>query len=156
MRPTADRVREAVFSILGEVDGARALDLCCGTGALAIEAISRGAVSAVLVDTKPSAARRNVEALHIEDRCTLVRADVIRYLRRESGEFDLVFCDPPYRLADRLGPELTSLIPGRLADRGRVIVESDIRQPLHLELPLQVERRYGNILIRVHGGSTDG
>ena len=150
VRPTADRVREAVFSILGAIEGARVIDLYAGTGALAIEALSRGAESAVLVDTEPRTARRNVDALGIEDRCSIVRADAIRYLRRENGEFDLVFCDPPYKLADRLGPELTRLIPERLAERGRVIVESDSRQPLRLELPLQVERRYGDTLISVH------
>jgi 16S rRNA (guanine966-N2)-methyltransferase len=152
VRPTADRVREAVFSILGEIDGARVLDLYCGTGALAIEAISRGAERAVLVDTKPATARRNVEALELEERCTIVRADAVRYLRRERDPFDLVFCDPPYRLAHRLGPELALLIPVRLAEGGRVIVESDARRPLDLGLPLEFERRYGETLIRVHEG----
>jgi 16S rRNA (guanine966-N2)-methyltransferase len=150
VRPTADRVREAVFSILGDVAGAQVLDLYSGTGALAIEAVSRGAAGAVLVDTEPAAARRNVEALGVADRCAVVRADAKRYLERETGRFDLIFCDPPYKLADRLGPELTRLIPDRLAERGRVIVESDVRQPLRLELPLDVERRYGDTLIRIH------
>jgi 16S rRNA (guanine966-N2)-methyltransferase len=151
VRPTADRVREALFSILGDVGGARVLDLYCGTGALAIEAVSRGAASAVLIDTKPAAARRNVEALALSGRCEVVRADVLRYLGSEGSRFDLVFCDPPYRLADRLGPELTRLIPDRLAERGRVIVESDVRQPLPLDLPVEVERGYGDTLIRIHG-----
>ncbi|MGH2990997.1 MAG: RsmD family RNA methyltransferase [Solirubrobacterales bacterium] len=151
VRPTADRVREAVFSIIGEIEGAGVLDLYCGTGALAIEAVSRGAERAVLVDTKPRTARRNVEALEIEDRCTVVRANAVRYLAGEDSRFDLVFCDPPYKLADRHGPELTRLIPNRLAKGGRVIVESDVRRPLELDLPLQVERRYGDTLIRVHG-----
>ena len=150
VRPTADRVREAVFSILGDVGGERVLDLYCGTGALAIEAISRGATSAVLVDTQVTTARRNVEALGIEDRCEVVRGDAVRHLGSEGRRFDLIFCDPPYRLADRLGPGLTRLIPDRLAERGRVIVESDVRQPLGLELPLRVERRYGDTLIRIH------
>jgi 16S rRNA (guanine966-N2)-methyltransferase len=150
VRPTADRVREALFSILGDVAGAQVLDLYSGTGALAIEAVSRGAAGAVLVDTEPAAARRNVEALAVADRCAVVRADAKRYLDRETGRFDLIFCDPPYKLADRLGAELTRLIPDRLAERGRVIVESDVRQPLRLELPLDVERRYGDTLIRIH------
>jgi 16S rRNA (guanine966-N2)-methyltransferase len=140
-----------VFSILGDVGGARVLDLYCGTGALAIEAISRGAESAVLVDKTLRTARRNVEALEIENRCKVVRADAILYLMREQDRFDLVFCDPPYKLADRLGPELDKLLPERLAKGGRVIVESDVRQPLELGLPVQVERRYGDTLIRVHG-----
>lgn len=149
VRPTADRVREALFSILGDVNGARVLDLYCGTGALAIEAISRGAASAVLVDADPAPARRNVEALEIGDRCAIVRADAVRYLGGADDRFDLVFCDPPYKLAARLGPELTRLIPDRLAEKGRVIVESDVRQPLRLELPTQLERRYGDTLIRI-------
>jgi 16S rRNA (guanine966-N2)-methyltransferase len=150
VRPTADRVREAVFSILGDVQGARVLDLYCGTAALAIEAISRGADSAVLVDTNPGVARRNVEALHLTERCRIVRADAVRYLKGEGDVFDLVFCDPPYKLADRLGPELTSLIPERLAKGGRVIVECDVRHPLDLGLPVRLERRYGDTLIRIH------
>jgi 16S rRNA (guanine966-N2)-methyltransferase len=105
----------------------------------------------VLVDTTPGTARHNVEALGVNERCIVVRADAIRYLGSEEGRFDLVFCDPPYKLADRLGPELTRLIPDRLAERGRVIVESDVRSPLRLELPIQVERSYGDTLIRIHG-----
>jgi len=151
MRPTADRVREALFSILSDVGGTRVLDLYCGTGALAIEALSRGAASAVLVDTDPAVARRNVEALGLGDRCEIRRSDVIRYLSRASERFDLVFCDPPYKLADRLAPQLDQLIPDRLTKEGRVILESAARRPLDLGLPLEVERRYGDILIRVHG-----
>ena len=68
LRPTTERVREAVFSILGDVAGARVLDLFCGSGALGIEALSRGAAEATLVDTKPGAARRNVEELGLDER----------------------------------------------------------------------------------------
>ncbi len=156
VRPTADRVREALFSILGDVGGARVLDLFCGTGALAIEAISRGAARAVLVDTGTAAARRNVESLGLEDRCELVRGDALRYLRRARDRFDLVFCDPPYRLADRLGSDLDQLIPDRISIGGRVIVESDARRPLELELPVRAERAYGDTLIRVHASEANG
>ena len=152
VRPTADRVREALFAILGEIDGAGVLDLYCGTGALGIEALSRGAGRAKLVDTNLSLARRNVRDLGLESRVTLVRSDALRYLRRSRGRFDLIFCDPPYRLADRLEGELDSLIPGRLAEGGRLIVESGPRRPLELTLPLLAERRYGEALIRIHGG----
>ncbi|HYU59601.1 MAG TPA: RsmD family RNA methyltransferase [Solirubrobacterales bacterium] len=150
VRPTADRVREAVFSILREVAGARVLDLYCGTGALGIEAISRGAASAELVDTRTSTALRNVRELGLEDRCAVIRSDAMRYLRHAESQFDLVFCDPPYKLADRLATELESLIAPRLAEGGRLIVESAVRQPLEIGLPLVVERRYGDTLIRVH------
>ena len=152
VRPTSDRVREAVFAILGDVAGAQVLDLYCGTGALGIEALSRGAAFAELVDTDPSPARLNVGALRLEDRSTVVRADASRYLRRARSRFDLVFCDPPYKLADRLAAELEELIPPRLAEDGRLITESAARDPLELELPLLTERRYGDTLIRVHTG----
>jgi 16S rRNA (guanine966-N2)-methyltransferase len=139
-----------LFAILGEIDGAGVLDLYCGTGALGIEALSRGAGRAKLVDTNLSLARRNVRDLGLESRVTLVRSDAVRYLRRSRGRFDLIFCDPPYRLADRLEGELDSLIPGRLAEGGRLICESAARRPIRLTMPLIVERRYGDTLIRIH------
>ena len=119
LRPTTERVREAVFSILGDVSGARVLDLFCGSGALGIEALSRGAAEATLVDTRPAAARRNLESLELTERARAVRADVGRVLRRaEAGSFDLVLCDPPYRLADRLAADLDPLIRRALAKGG--------------------------------------
>src|SRR3954452_19357241 len=109
VRPTADRVREAVFSALGErVVGARVLDLFCGTGALAIEALSRGAAEAVLVDRDTRPALGNVERLGLGGRAELVRSEVERWLGvrdpvADEDRFDLVFVDAPYRLADRVG-----------------------------------------------------
>jgi 16S rRNA (guanine966-N2)-methyltransferase len=150
VRPTSDRVREAVFSILGGVDGAAVLDLFCGTGALALEALSRGAERATLVDRRTSLARRNASSLGVSERCEIVRADAIAYLRRSRRRFDLIFCDPPYRLADRLEGELDSLIGTRLAEGGRLITESATRRPLGLGLPLVTERRYGDTTIRIH------
>ena len=150
VRPTADRVREALFSILGDVGGARVLDLFAGTGALAIEALSRGAAEATLVDTDTAPATRNLAALGLEGRAEVVRADARAFLRRERGTFDLVFCDPPYRLADRLGPELDNSLPDLLAVGALVITESAAREPLELTLPLRDERRYGDTLIRIH------
>ena len=153
LRPTTERVREAVFSILGEVSGARVLDLFCGTGALAIEALSRGAAEATLVDTHPAAARKNLEALELTDRAGAVRADAARFLRRaREGSYDLVLCDPPYRLADRLAADLDPLINRTLADGGRVMIESSPDNPLEMTLPLTTERAYGDTLIRIYGG----
>jgi 16S rRNA (guanine966-N2)-methyltransferase len=151
LRPTTERVREAVFSILGNIAGARVLDLFCGTGALGIEAISRGAASATLVDRRPAAARRNVQALELGDRMEVVGGDAARFLRRapEAG-FELVLCDPPYRLADRLANALDPLIRRVLAGGGRVVIESSPDRPLPLSLPLLTERHYGDTLIRVH------
>jgi 16S rRNA (guanine966-N2)-methyltransferase len=153
VRPTADRVREAIFSSLGRIEGAEVLDLFCGTGALAIEAISRGAATAVLVDTRTGLARRNVSELGLEDRCRVVRGDALRFLRRSRRRFDLIFCDPPYRLAARLGSDLDQLVPGHLAEGGRLITESAARRPLELSLPLLTERRYGDTVVRVHLGN---
>jgi 16S rRNA (guanine966-N2)-methyltransferase len=150
VRPTADRVREALFSILGDISGARVLDLFAGTGALAIEALSRGAAEATLVDTDTSLAARNVEELGLGRRARVVRSDAGAFLRRERATFGLVFCDPPYRLADRLGSELDKLLPPVLAPGALVITESAARGPLELALPKDDERRYGETLIRIH------
>jgi 16S rRNA (guanine966-N2)-methyltransferase len=154
LRPTTERVREAVFSILGDLSGARVLDLFCGTGALAIEALSRGASEATLVDTHPRAARENVRDLGLTDRATVIRADARRFLRRaEEGSYDLVLCDPPYRLADRLAADLDPLVRGVLAESGRAMIESSPDNPLEIDLPVLTERTYGDTLIRVYGAS---
>jgi 16S rRNA (guanine966-N2)-methyltransferase len=153
LRPTTERVREAIFSMLGDVSGSRVLDLFSGTGILAVEAISRGAVEATLVDTRPGPARRSVEDLALGDRATVVRSDAARFLRRgEPDSFDLVFCDPPYRLADRLAADLDPLIRRALAGGGRVVVETSPDRPLPLTLPVLRERRYGDTSITVYGG----
>jgi 16S rRNA (guanine966-N2)-methyltransferase len=154
VRPTSDRVREALFSIIGaRVEGASVLDLFAGTGALSIEALSRGARHATLVDDNTSFAQRNVAGLGLAARCRLVRADVERFLRRERGRFDLIFCDPPYRLADRLQAPLEELVPPRLAEGGLFVVESAARGPLALGLPAIAERRYGDTRIAIYEGT---
>jgi 16S rRNA (guanine966-N2)-methyltransferase len=161
VRPTSDRAREAIFSVLGaRVDGARVLDLYCGTGALAIEALSRGAAQATLVDRDTRAAIGNVERLGLAERVELVRADVSRWLEnRESGEekpvFDLVFVDAPYRLADRVGQELDSQLPGLLSEGGRAIVESGARRPLRIDsLRCLRQRRYGAADVSIYGSAS--
>ena len=151
VRPTSDRVREAIFSALGDIGGARVLDLYCGTGALAIEALSRGASRATLVDRNVRAALGNVRSLGLDDRVDLVRADAISWLKRIARSFDLIFLDPPYKLADRLGPELDLHLSQHLAAGGRVIAESPARRPLELSLPLLRERRYGGTVVTFHG-----
>lgn len=158
VRPTSDRAREAIFSVLGpRVADARVLDLYCGTGALAIEALSRGAAAAVLVDRDTRAALGNVERLGLGERAELIRADVSRWLAaRASGEgvtvFDLVFIDAPYRLADRVGQELDTQLPGLLAEGGRTIVESGARRPLRVDsLPRLRQRRYGAADVSIYG-----
>ncbi len=153
-RPTADRVREALFSILASVDGARVLDLFAGSGALAIEALSRGASEATLVDPSPAAIaamRRNLTALGVSAELRRQRAMVfLEEARADARQYDLVFVDPPYQRASDLGRQLSPALPPVLAPGARVVTESDRRGPLDLDLPLLSERRYGDTLIRIH------
>jgi 16S rRNA (guanine966-N2)-methyltransferase len=152
-RPTADRVREALFSILGDVSGARVLDLYAGSGALGIEALSRGASAVDFVDEDPravAAIRRNLETVGAAGE--LRRQDAIRFLEATEGRYDLVLIDPPYDSAARLARPLAERLPAVLAEGARVVTESDKREPLQLPLPLLRERTYGDTRIAVHGG----
>ncbi len=174
-RPTSDRVKEALFAMLGEVDDARVLDLFAGTGALGIEALSRGAESAVFVERDARVVKvlkDNLAALGIASEAAEVRrADALEALRSaKSGRetYDLVFIDPPYGRArpapsasgppigDRWGPALSAILPGLLSPGARVVVESDRRAPLELThtgvgaLELERSRRYGDTSITIH------
>jgi len=160
VRPTSDRVREAIFSVLGErVLGASVLDLYCGTGALAIEALSRGAERAVLVDRDTRPALGNVERLGLGERAELVRSDVGRWLAAavkapSPPRFDLIFVDAPYRLADRVTEDLNLYLPRLLVPEGRAIVESGARSPLAIEsLPRLRQRRYGAADVSIYGAA---
>lgn len=154
-RPTSDRVRESLFAILGPIDGARVLDLFAGSGALAIEALSRGAAEATLVDSSVAAIRaieRNLEALRLTAEVRRSRAvDFLGAARSAARQYDLVFLDPPYRQTSSFGPLLSGALTPVLAPAGRVVTESDRRTPLELGLPLLDERRYGDTLIRIYG-----
>jgi 16S rRNA (guanine966-N2)-methyltransferase len=153
-RPTSDRVREALFSTLGPLDGLAVLDLFAGSGALGLEALSRGAARVVFVDRAPRAigtVRENVAALGVEGEARIVRSDARAFLQKAwtaGDKYDLAFLDAPYRDAVGLAREL-SLEPV-LAPGARVVVESDRRAPAALDLPLSHERRYGDTLIRIH------
>jgi 16S rRNA (guanine(966)-N(2))-methyltransferase RsmD len=154
-RPTSDRVREALFSVLGpSIDGARVLDLYAGSGALGIEALSRGAATAVFVDRSRQAiqaVRANLEALGIEADVRPIEARAaLRAASARREAYDLVFLDPPYRHAAELGRELSEALTAVLAPGARVVTESDRRAPLQLDLPLADERRYGDTVIRIH------
>lgn len=153
VRPTSDRVREALFSILGDrVEGARVLDLFAGSGALAIEALSRGADSAVLVDSDRraiDAIRANVEAIGPAE-ARVVQRDALAWLRTASGEYDLVFLDPPYSSARDLAGKLSQALPAVLSKDAHIVTESDKRDPLILDLPLDDERTYGTTRVAIH------
>ncbi|MFT4049881.1 MAG: 16S rRNA (guanine(966)-N(2))-methyltransferase RsmD [Solirubrobacterales bacterium] len=157
-RPTSDKVREALFSILGEVEDARVLDLFAGTGALALEALSRGAAGATLIERDRrmfAVAQRNIDEVLADqsDRAKLIRGDALKLLGSLPGaSFDLVLIDPPYADAETIAPKLASALPALLAPRARVVVESDRRAPLELAgraLTQAFERNYGDTLIRI-------
>lgn len=140
-RPTADRVRETIFNVLGQTcDGLRVLDLYAGTGALALEALSRGAAEAVLVDSGREAVglcRENVKALGFEGRARVIAAPVthaLRQLATEGASFELVFSDPPY--AARAGVEVLGALVPLIAAEGVAVIEHEADEVL----PEQVGR----------------
>ncbi|CAB4879364.1 unannotated protein [freshwater metagenome] len=156
-RPTSDRVRQALFSMLGPLDGERVLDLFAGSGALAIEALSRGAATATLVEQDGRAAAviaGNLAALGLGSEqarlLTLPAAAALRAARAAGEAYDLVFLDPPYRQAAALGEQLAEQLEPLLAPGALVVVECDRRVEMNLGLPLARERRYGDTLIRIH------
>ncbi len=155
-RPTADRVREALFSILGDIGGKRVLDLYAGSGALGIEALSRGAASATFVESDRGTAaviRENLEA--IGEEAEVVAADAVPWLAHQSeATFDLVLIDPPYDSAAALGATLSELLPPVLGPEALIVTESDKRNPLTLDLPLADERTYGDTRIAIHRASS--
>lgn len=160
VRPTTGRVREAIFSILGSVDGARVLDLFCGSGALGIEALSRGASEAVFVDEKTAAVTRNLEDLGVHPDSgwsrRVIKSDVNAFLRSQpfmepEARYEVVLCDPPYTLAADLVRGLDHLLPDSVRDGGRVVVETSTRDPLSLSMDLIKEREYGDTLVRIYG-----
>ncbi|HMT05093.1 MAG: RsmD family RNA methyltransferase [Solirubrobacterales bacterium] len=152
VRPTSERVREAIFSALGDVEGMKVLDLYCGTGALGIESISRGAASAVLVDRDTRPAMGNVHNLGLTGEIELIRAESTDWITlAPAGAFDLVFLDPPYRTATQVAELLDPQLGRLLTPGGRVVAESDNRGPLEFpSLDMVRERRYGRTVVTFH------
>ena len=153
-RPTSDRVREAVFSIIGPVEGAAVLDLYAGSGALGIEALSRGAASCVFVERDRAAARviqGNLEKLRLTGAVVESRdaASALRNERARKRCFDLVLADPPYEEWDAHAGTLTELLPDVLADDALVVVETSDRVEPELPLDLVTTRRYGSARVTV-------
>jgi 16S rRNA (guanine966-N2)-methyltransferase len=132
VRPTSDRLRETLFNVLSpRIEGARFLDLYAGTGAVGIEAVSRGANESVLVESNKRAARtirENVDSLELAQEITVMEADAVKALRSLKGEFDLVFLDPPYSMHGQYEACLNALatLPILAAD-AIVIAEHDKR-----------------------------
>lgn len=158
-RPTSDRVREALFSMLGPLhEDVRVLDLFAGSGALGIEALSRGAAHATFVEPDRRAMATitaNLAALQAGPE--LARTDgrdartALRDARTAADPYDLIFLDPPYEQALMLGADLQEDLVGVLANEARVVVESGRRHPMTLDrMTLVKERRYGTTLIRIY------
>ncbi|WAC55067.1 16S rRNA (guanine(966)-N(2))-methyltransferase RsmD [Gordonia sp. SL306] len=159
-RPTSDRVREAVFSMISarfDLAGTRVLDLYAGSGALAIEALSRGAEHATLVDSRrraTSVIRANLATCEKAGSGVVVTRAVASFLSTApAGRFDLIFLDPPYDQAnDEMTADLAAIGAGWLADGGIVVVERSARAPV-TEWPdgmsVLVEKNYGDTRVEV-------
>jgi 16S rRNA (guanine966-N2)-methyltransferase len=152
-RPTSDRVRENVFNIVGPLDGATVLDLYAGSGALGLEALSRGAARAVFVERDGEAVRvieRNLDRLRLPG--TVLRQDALAVLTGEAAsgrKYDLVLVDPPYDMYAEIQPKLARYLPSVVAEDGLVVVETDARVEPSLPLELRTTRKYGSVRITV-------
>jgi 16S rRNA (guanine966-N2)-methyltransferase len=142
-RPTSDRVRENAFNLIGPVDGADVLDLFAGSGALGLEALSRGAATATFVESDREACRTiNANLDKLKLRGTVLCQDAVRAIGRERRSYDLVLCDPPYDYAlERLAPHLAALI----GEDGLLVYETSGRaEPPELPgLEVRTSRKYG-------------
>jgi 16S rRNA (guanine966-N2)-methyltransferase len=153
-RPTGDRVREAAFAIVGPVEDARVLDLFAGSGAMGLEALSRGARRCVFVERERDACRvieRNLEKLRLTGAVVLCR-DVLAVLREEGTRrhrYDLVLVDAPYDEWERYEAPLGELVVDLLEESGMAVVETAARVEPRLPLDLVTTRRYGSARITV-------
>jgi 16S rRNA (guanine966-N2)-methyltransferase len=145
-RPTGDRVREAAFNLIGPVEGASVLDLFAGSGAMGLEALSRGAASVTFVESDRAACRtisENLEKLKLTG-ARVVCADAVWTLRQDPRSYDLVLVDAPYESWDELEPKLADHLPRVLAPDGVLVVETGARTEPSLPLPQRTSRRYGS------------
>lgn len=158
VRPTTDRVRESLFSALGSVEGLSVLDLFAGTGALGLEAFSRGAKRVVYVERSRGVAqalKRRLEKLALDDDSAFqlhvidAKKGIGRLAKQADLSFDLVFLDPPYAEDDRESFLETLFAAGILSEGARVVVEGPTRHPVRPLPGMRIvdERRYGDTLL---------
>ena len=151
-RPTSDRAREAAYNLIGPVDGAAVLDLFAGSGAMGLEALSRGARRCLFVDSDRAACaviRDNLAKLTLTG-ALVVCKDVFHVLREERGAgrtYDLVLADPPYGAWLDLQPRLAEHLPAVLAPDGLLVAETPAKTEPELPLDLVTTRRYGSARI---------
>ncbi len=143
-RPTSDRARESAFNLIGPLDDATVLDVFAGSGAMGLEALSRGAASCVFIEQSREATRTinaNLDKLQLHG--TVIQQDAIRALSAERRRYDLVLCDPPYDYRDhaRLGPQLARV----LAPQGLLVYETAAKvEPVIEALTIRTSRTYGS------------
>jgi 16S rRNA (guanine966-N2)-methyltransferase len=149
-RPTSDRVRENVFNLVAPwVENALVLDLFAGSGAMGIEALSRGAERAIFVESHADACRAidaNLEKLRLTG-AQVIHNDVGRFLATDTRTYDLIFCDPPYDEYAALEPTLARYLPRLLAEDGVLVLETGAKTEPQLPLELRTSRRYGSARI---------
>jgi 16S rRNA (guanine966-N2)-methyltransferase len=153
-RPTGDRVREAAFSLIGPVEDATVLDLFAGSGAMGLEALSRGALRCVFVERDREACRviqGNLEKLRFAGALVLNRdaASALRDERARGHRYDLVLVDPPYEEWEHYSAVLAELLPAVLEEDGVAVIETSSRVEPELPLDLVTSRRYGSARITV-------
>jgi 16S rRNA (guanine966-N2)-methyltransferase len=159
-RPTADRVREAAFNLIGPVDDMVILDLFAGSGAMGIEALSRGAAQAVFVESDRNATRaieRNLEKLGLTG-AAIVRMDAITALATEAAagrRYDLVLVDPPYEMYSSVQTGLARYLPALLETGALVVVETGAAEEPELPLPKRTSRRYGSARLTVFESASE-
>ena len=150
VRPTAEKVREAVFDALGPVGGLSVLDLFAGTGAMGLEALSRGASTCVFVERDPLVAdvlRDNVLSLEYGDVCRVMVTPyerAVQTLAARGPGFDLLFVDPPYRMLAEVENRLMPLLPSLLVDDGVAVIEGERSFCVEPGLPVVFDRSYGD------------
>ena len=157
LRPTSDRVREAIFNLLTnslhlDLAGLRVLDLFAGTGALGLEAISRGAAHVTFADNGPAALallRRNIDILRAAKTAAVLRLDATRLGRNPGGPFDLVFLDPPYGRGMGEAALASALAGGWLAAGAVVVWEECAPPPVPAQVTPIDQRRYGDTWITI-------
>lgn len=154
-RPATDRVRESMFNWLQaryDLEGASVLDLFCGTAAIGLEAVSRGASTAIFVESNRevlSVARANAESLGVTDRCQFFGHDAIRFLEHSVDGFDVIFADPPYTMSN-LGTVVDLAIP-HLRSHGFFFLEHDRRNLFQSHANLVDSRKYGRTIVSIFG-----
>ena len=158
-RPSTDRTRESLFNLVEhriELEDTHVLDLFAGSGALGLEAMSRGARSATFVESDPRVlrfARLNAESLDVSAGCQFVRSDAMLFIKRYSGApFDLILADPPYDFASI--PDLPDAALAHVAPGGLLVMEHDVQNSFADHSSLMTARAYGRTIVSIFGALT--